>query len=85
MQDLIVGLIVASCAFYAAWTLMPAAWRRRLAARALHLPLPAPWHARLGKLARSAPGCGCDGCDAAPPPGARPDGSRPVQFVRKPR
>ena len=85
MQDLLVGLIVAACTGYAIWTLMPAAWRRACAARAQHLPWPQPIRNRLAALARSAPGCGCSGCDAAPPPGARKDGAQPVQFVRKPR
>ena len=53
VQSLVVGLIVAACAAYAAWALMPASWRRRLARRL-------GWR-------DPAPGCGgCDGCASEP-------------------
>jgi len=79
MQDLLVGLIVTGCAMYAAWVLMPAAWRRAAAGRALGLPLPPRLRTHLEHLARSAPGCGCDGCDTQIPGKAQP-----VRFIRKP-
>ncbi|MET0349181.1 MAG: DUF6587 family protein [Rhizobacter sp.] len=89
MQDLLVGLIVAACAVYAAWVLMPASWRRRAAARLAGGPLPSALRARFQRLAKSAPGCGCDGCDAGTPPGVPKKGApvaggeQPIQFVRK--
>jgi hypothetical protein len=83
MQDLVVGLIVAGCAVYAAWVLMPASWRRAAAGRTLGLPLPAPLRTRFERLARSAPGCGCDGCDS-PAVAGKPGEAQPVRFVRKP-
>lgn len=70
LQQGLVLLIVAAAAAYAAWALMPVAWRRALARR-------------LGWKAPPAAGCGgCDGC-AAPPPGASP-AERTIQVVRRP-
>jgi hypothetical protein len=84
MQHLLVGLIVTGCAVYAAWALMPAAWRRDLAGRLANLPLPGALRGRFQRLARSAPGCGCDGCDAGAPAGStKPSGAQPIRFVRK--
>ena len=85
MQDLVVGLIVAACAVYAAWVLMPASWRRATAARLAGGPLPSALRARFQRLSKSAPGCGCDGCDAGTPPGVpkKGAGEQPIQFVRK--
>ncbi len=82
MQDFLVALIVTGCAVYATWVLMPAAWRRAIAGRALGLPLPQVVRLRLERLARRAPGCGCDGCDA--PVAKTPGQAQPVRFVRKP-
>jgi hypothetical protein len=84
MQDFLVGLIVAGCAVYAAWTLMPASWRRTSAGRALGLPLPKALRARAERLTRSAPGCGCDGCDGPATPKKNPGDAQPVRFMRKP-
>ncbi len=66
LQDLIVALLVAGCAVYAAWTLMPAAARRAVAGALLKLPLPASFALRMRKAATASSGCGCDGCDHAP-------------------
>jgi len=82
MQNLLVGLIVAGCTVYAAWVLMPSAWRRAAAARALDMPLPARLRRHLERLARSSPGCGCNGCDAPVP--KMPGQAQPVRFFRKP-
>ena len=82
MQDVLVALIVTGCTLYATWVLMPAAWRRALAGLASGLPLPQALRLRLEIIARRAPGCGCDGCDAPVP---KPPGqAQPVRFVRKP-
>ena len=54
-QLLVTGLLVGACAAYAAWTLMPSAWRRAL---------------RPGSGAAAASGCGgCSGCGTPAPPG----------------
>ena len=66
LQTLLVALLVTGSTGYAAWTLMPAAARRGLAARLLRLPLPAGFAARLRRAATAPSGCGCDGCDSAP-------------------
>ena len=59
-QDLIVALIVAVCAVYVAWTLMPQAWRRSLQRR---LPL---------RQTDTDGGCGHCGACASPPKTANP-------------
>jgi hypothetical protein len=84
-QTLAVALIVAACAVYALWTLMPSAARRHMAAAMLRAPLPA----RLaGPLQRTAAGrgngCACDGCDAAAPKSAAGAAQR-MTFHRRPR
>lgn len=68
LQQWAVGLIVAGSAGYAAWTLMPAAWRRALSRR-------------LGRTPASTGGCGgCDGCGSpAPPPGT----PQAIRIVRR--
>ena len=66
LQNLIVALLVAGCAVYAAWTLMPAAARRGIATSLLKLPLPAALALKMRKAATVTSGCGCDGCDHAP-------------------
>ena len=75
VQTLVVALLVAGCAVYAAWTLMPRAGRRGIAAALLKLPLPRPVAAILRRHATAANGSGCSGCErnaAAPPPAGRP-------------
>lgn len=66
-QNLLVAPIVCACTAYALWSLMPAAARRLLATQALRLPLPSMLAALLRRAAKPAHGCGCDGCDHAPP------------------
>lgn len=78
LQTVIVALLVAGSFAYAAWTLLPQVMRRALASGLLRLPLPGRWRARLQTVARAtAGGCGCSGCDALPPPAAKP---QPVVF-----
>jgi len=75
VQTIVVALLVAGCAVYAAWALMPAAARRGVAVALLKRPLPGLAARFLRRHAESASGCGCDGCDrnvAAPPAAARP-------------
>jgi hypothetical protein len=64
LQWVVVAALVAGCAAYAAWTLMPAAGRRRIASAAVarRWPLEHFWR----RHAQAPSGCGCDGCDAAP-------------------
>ena len=75
MQTIVVALLVAGCAVYAAWALMPAAARRGVAVALLKRPLPGGAARFLRRHAEAASGCGCDGCDrnvgAAPPPADR--------------
>lgn len=61
MQTLITAVIVLASASYAAWALMPAAWRQALARH-------------LGRTPPPATGCGgCGGCgDAAPRAAVQP-------------
>ena len=72
LQSLVVALLVAGCAVYAAWTLMPAGSRRAIALALLKLPLPGGLAAFMRRHSVEPSGCGCDGCDksvlkAAPP------------------
>ncbi len=84
MQVLIVTLLVVGCAGYAAWTLMPAALRRPLAGALLSLPLPARLRRRCEAAARTAGGCGCDGCDHAAKPAAAA-AAKPITFHARTR
>ena len=62
MQTLIVGLIVAGCMVYAAWTLMPSGLRRPFAAALLKLSWP---ECLAGPLRRAVqPSGACGGCDS---------------------
>lgn len=80
MQSLLVALIVAGCAVYASWTLMPARLRRRLAQGLRAWPLLGRLQAVQRAAGPAAGGCGCSGCDAPPP-----DAPKPVQIVRRVR
>ena len=72
VQSLLVALIVAACAVYVAWTLMPAPWRRGLALASLKLPLPAGVATFMRRHSVAASGCACDGCDKSAAPAASP-------------
>ena len=76
IQTVVVTLLVAGCAVYAAWALLPAAARRGIALALLKRPLPNVAARFLRRHAEAASGCGCDGCDrnvdAAPSPSERP-------------
>ena len=84
LQTAIVALLVAGCAVYAAWALLPAAARRAVAVALLKRPLPAFAARFLRRHADAASGCGCDGCDrnvASPPAaGAPPGEGAPLVF-----
>ncbi|MET0332930.1 MAG: hypothetical protein ABW190_01560 [Rhizobacter sp.] len=83
MQDLIVGLIVAACAVYAVWVLMPSSLRRSLAQRIQHWPLPSFLGRSVRRAALAPTGCGCDaGCDVAKKPASA---TQPIQIHRRPR
>jgi hypothetical protein len=76
VQWLVVAALVAGCAVYAAWTLLPAAARRRVATVGVdrHWPFEPFWR----RHAQAVSGCGCDGCDAAPLSNrAKGDATRP--------
>ncbi|WP_372528445.1 DUF6587 family protein [Piscinibacter sp.] len=82
-QNLIVALIVMACAAYAAWTLMPSAARRALAASMLKLTLPRAVARHVQRVTQTPSGCGaCDGCtEAAPKPA--PGLPTPLVFHRR--
>lgn len=80
-QALIVTLLVLACTAYAAWSLMPALLRRKLATQLMRLPLPAPLTRRMSRGLANSGGCACNGCDAARPPVA----AAPVHFQRQRR
>ena len=66
MQALLTGLIVLGCSAYAAWALMPAAWRAALATTLLGWPLPAVLRTRLQAATQATSGCGsCGSCESS--------------------
>jgi hypothetical protein len=77
LQTLIVAGIVSACGLYSVWSLMPSAWRMRLATGLLaRLQGHPTWQpAWLRRAAKAPGGCasggGCSGCDSgsAPKPG----------------
>jgi hypothetical protein len=81
LQVLITGLLVAACAVYCAWSLMPAVLRQGLAKRMLTF---APKQAWLQRAARPASGCGsgCDGCGEANPASAT--GTKVIRIHKQP-
>jgi len=80
-QSLLVALIVAACAMYAAWTLMPGAVRRSLAALVLRLSLPERVARPFRKALATTGGCG--GCDSCGDSTAKPTAVKPVTFHRR--
>ncbi|MEO7056779.1 MAG: DUF6587 family protein [Caldimonas sp.] len=83
LQSIIVAVIVAACAVYVAWTLMPSAARRQVALRLLAHRLPEPLAARMRRHAQASSGCGCDGCDKAPAQ-APPPAVQAIRFHPRP-
>lgn len=65
VQNLVVFMVVLGSSVYAAWVLMPSAWRRVLATRLLRLPNPAWLRTTLQQAAAPGAGCDCSGCDKA--------------------
>jgi len=88
VQLIVVALVVAACAIYAAWTLAPRALRRRVAGALLGRGWPARIEQFLQRHARADDGCGCDGCDVAEAKakakGAAPGAARPITFHPRP-
>ena len=62
-QVLLTTAIVAVCALYAAWMLMPAAARRWFVRGVLAAPLPKEFADAIAPYAIAPTGCACDGCD----------------------
>jgi hypothetical protein len=81
MQILVVSLIVAVAACYAAWQLLPKPWLQWIIGRAMKV---APGQAWLERLAARVEESGCAGCKACPPEPAKQDGkgARPIRFHR---
>jgi hypothetical protein len=80
LQGLAAGTLVAGCALYAVWALLPAAGRRSMARVMLRLPLPDALAAVLRTQAQRSSGCGCDGC----PAGAAPKNeAAPIKVIRR--
>lgn len=82
-QQLIAALIVAGCAAYAAWALMPAGLRRTLARRMAHGPWPRVLARTVERAALAPTGCSsCEGCSTTQ---ARPAAVQPIRIHRRPR
>ena len=76
MQTMLVAVIVGLALAHVVWTLAPGRLRRAVATWLLRRASSAPrhpwgrrWRATLEHHSRPSAGCGCSGCDAAPPPG----------------
>ncbi|MEO8922997.1 MAG: hypothetical protein ABI330_09280 [Caldimonas sp.] len=80
LQILVVALLVTWCAFYALWTLMLSAAKKKIAVALLRYRLPAALADALRRHASAASGCGCDGCDRAPKPAKLASGDTPISF-----
>ncbi|MEO8156097.1 MAG: hypothetical protein ABI605_23775, partial [Rhizobacter sp.] len=81
--NLIVALIVAACAGYAVWVLMPSALRRVTAQGMLSWPWPQAVSTRLRRAAMKPTGCACDGCDAGPKKAA--GSTQTIRIHRQPK
>lgn len=66
-QTFAVAVLVAASFAYAAWTLMPQRLRAACAKQLLRLPLPTGLRARMLAASTASAGCGCSGCEKAPP------------------
>ena len=74
-QTLIAAALVLACGGYAAWSLMPSAWQRRLAV----------WSGRPLPAASACGACGgCSGAPAARPAAANQPDEAVIQIVRRP-
>jgi hypothetical protein len=80
LQIVVVALLVTWCAFYALWTLMPSAAKKKIALSLLPCRLPAALADALRRHASATSGCGCDGCDHAPKPAKPASGDTPITF-----
>ena len=80
LQMLIVASLVTWCAFYALWTLLPAAAKRKIATRLLERRLPEFVARVLRPHASATAGCGCDGCDRSPKAATPVTGGTPITF-----
>lgn len=78
LQTVLVAAVVAVCFAYAAWTLMPLAWRNAAAALLRRVPGLGRWQA-LQPMAQA----GCGGCDGACAPTPAKDAPAPVKFYRR--
>ena len=85
LQWIAVAVIVPLCALYAAWSLMGATSRRRVAAWLAERPLPAAWQRRLQRSQAAASACGCDGCDTPATKPAQPPAPSVVHVHRRSR
>jgi hypothetical protein len=73
-QALITALIVASCALYSTWRLLPVTLRARWSARLLGQPVPAAAAGACG---------GCDGCGGGSARPLRPPAQSVIRIVRR--
>jgi hypothetical protein len=80
LQMLVVAGLVTWCAFYALWTLMPSAAKKKIALSLLRRRLPAALADALQRHASAGSGCGCDGCDRAQKPAKSASGDTPITF-----
>jgi hypothetical protein len=88
LQALVVLVLVVGSAAYAAWTLLPAAGRRRIARMLLKGPLPGALARFFTRHATEAPSPGCGSCERnadATRAGRPPAEGAPLVFHRRSR
>jgi hypothetical protein len=88
LQTLVALLLVAGCAAYATWTLLPAGVRRGIARALLKRRLPEPAARFFRRHAAGSTGSGCGSCDrnpAAPPQAGRPPAEGAPLVFHRPR
>ena len=83
LQALVVAVLVAGCFLYAAWALMPASARKRIATLLLARPLPAFVAEALRPHAAGASGCGCAGCELSAKPKAVGPRATPITIHQR--
>lgn len=81
-QELIVGVIVAACAFHAATKYLPAAWRRQIVHALSKRGFNQDKLARLFKT-QSSCGDGCGSCGSCETPAAAPDAPKDTGVTRR--
>ena len=83
-QTVLAALLVAACAIYAVWALLPGAARRPIARALLRIRWPQRLATRLQRHAEASDGCACDGCDQQTQSAGPQSTEHPIRLHRSP-